>query len=345
MARAAPPALEQIELQLATAVDGPPGGDGWVYETKLDGYRALAGLDGRDVRLLSRNHVDWTHRFPGIAAALQDLGLSRSVLDGELCYVTDRGRTSFTELQRVLPHDHVTAAPEEQAHLVYFAFDLLFHDGEDLRARALRERKERLRALLPSAGKRRKAAGGALAYSEHAAVDGRTALARARRSRLEGLIAKRDDAPYEGGRSAGWLKLKCRRRQEFVVAGMVEAGGRRAGFRALVLALHEDGGFVYSGTVGEGFDAAAIGDLTRRLQPLVVERASVRRSPRLRGVTWVLPELVCEVEYGGLGHDGRVRRARFLGLRVDKPATGVVREHVQPVEVVIGAGQRAAKRN
>ena len=345
MARAAPPALEEIALQLATAVDGPPDGDAWVYETKLDGYRALAGLDGRDVRLLSRNHVDWTHRFPGIAAALQELGLSRSVIDGELCYVTDRGRTSFTELQRVLPHDHVTAAPEDQANLVYFAFDLLFHDGEDLRGLPLLERKARLRALLPSGAGRRKAPGGALAYSEHATVDGRTALARARRSRLEGLIAKRADAPYEGGRSAAWLKLKCRRRQEFVVAGMVGAGARRAGFRALVLALHEDDGFVYCGTVGAGFDAATIDDLARRLQPLVVERASVRRSPRLRGVTWVLPELVCEAEYAGLGHDGRVRRATFLGLRVDKPATGVVREHVQPVEVVTGAGKRAAGRS
>lgn len=332
-------ALKDVELQLATAVESPPSSGSWVYEIKFDGYRLLAAADGDDVRLRSRNQLDWTHTFPAVTAALQALDLSSSVLDGELCFVKPDGTTSFQELQRVLPRGGYKGTPPvEQARLVFYLFDLLFHDGEDLRALPLLERKSRLRALLP------KKLVAPLAYSDHVASDGRTALSQACRAGLEGLIVKRSDAAYVGGRSAHWLKLKCRRRQEFVIVGMASAEtGKRTGFRSLLLGLREeDGALRYSGKVGTGFDEALLTDLAKRLQKMRVDTAAVTNPPKERGLIWVRPDLVAEIDFAEFTRDGLVRQASFQGLRLDKPATDVRRERARPVRSVVGKKSRAA---
>ncbi|THD02482.1 DNA ligase D [Panacagrimonas perspica] len=332
-------ALEDIELQLATAVESPPTRGSWVYEIKFDGYRLLAAADGDDVRLRSRNHLDWTRTFPAVTAALQALDLPSCVLDGELCFVKPDGTTSFQELQRVLPRGgHKGTPPVEQAHLVFHLFDLLFHDDEDLRALPLLERKSRLRALLP------KKPVVPLAYSDHVATDGRTALSQACQAGLEGLIVKRSDAAYVGGRSVHWLKLKCRRRQEFVIVGMASAqSGKRTGFRSLLLGLREeDGTLRYSGKVGTGFDETLLSDLSKRLGKMRVDATAVRNPPKERGLVWVRPELVAEIDFAEFTRDGLVRQASFQGLRLDKPATDVRRERAAPVRSVAGKKSRAA---
>lgn len=341
--RASTVALDTIEPQLATAVDQPPSSGRWVYEVKFDGYRLLAAADGGDVRLRSRNQLDWTHTFPAITAALQALDLSGCVLDGELCFVQPDGTTSFQQLQRVLPRGGKKGgpAPAEQEHLVLYLFDLLAHDGEDLRTLPLAERKQRLRALLPKSPK------SPLAYSDHVETDGRAAFTQACRAGLEGLIAKRADAPYVAGRSTHWLKLKCRQRQEFIVVGMAApASEKRAGFRSLLLALRDEktGALRYSGKVGTGFDATALKDLSARLKKIAVKQSPLADPPRERGVTWVRPELVAEIEYAEMTQDGSVRHGSFQGLRLDKSAARVTREKAKPVRNVVSRSSSSETR-
>lgn len=338
--------LDTVEPQLATAVDHPPSNGRWVYELKFDGYRLLAAADGNDVRLRSRNRLDWTKTFPAITAALQALDLSGCVLDGELCFVRADGTTSFQQLQRVLPRGGTRGGPvpKEQSNLVLYLFDLLAHDGEDLRDLPLLERKKRLRALLPKTPKP------PLAFSEHLETDGRAAFTQACRAGLEGLIAKQADGAYLAGRSTQWLKLKCRKRQEFVIVGMAApASANRAGFRSLLLGLRDQssGALRYSGKVGTGFDAAALSDLTKRLKQRAVDEAPVENPPRERGITWVRPDLVAEIEYAEMTQDGSVRHGSFQGLRLDKPAARVTRERTKPIDDVVPparAGARGAAR-
>lgn len=315
------PPLADFELQLATLTDAPPAEAGYVYEIKLDGYRALAAVEAGAVHMRSRNGLDWSATFPRIAKALSALP-GEAVLDGELCYVTPEGHTSFQDLQAVMPRGR--PATVEDAHLAYYVFDLLWQDGEDLRELPLLERKARLQRLL---GKSRSQA---LRYSEHVESDGRSALAQACTLKLEGLIAKRADAPYQGMRSRSWLKLKCGKRQEFVIVGLTKAEGSKTGFRSLLLGLHEKGGLRYAGKVGTGFTRQSIADIGRQLWPLAVDKAPVKNAPRERGVVWLRPELVAEVAFTEMTRDGALRHPSFLGLRQDKPADDVVEERPLP---------------
>lgn len=316
-------ALDGLQPQLATAVTRAPTGENWVFEVKYDGYRVLAWADGAQVHLRSRNGLDWTQTFPGIRDALAALDARGAVLDGELCAVDPQGRTSFQALQRLLPRGAGTRAMGDQRALALFAFDLLLLDGRDLRDRPLVERKQQLRALL---GRQR----GALHYSDHVDGNGALAWSRACAAGLEGLIAKRADAPYRSGRTRDWLKLKCRQRQEFVIVGMSRGQGARASLGALLLAVHEGDGLRYCGKVGTGFDQATLTDLHARLDALRVPKAPVRNPPRERGLVWTHPELVCEIEFAEFTGDGMLRHAVFLGLRADKTARDVNVERAQP---------------
>ena len=304
---------------LATLAEEPPKGPGWLFEVKWDGYRALARVRRDEATLTSRNGKDLTARFEQVARALPGaVRTTDCVLDGEVCALDARGRSSFSVMQR------------GTGPLVYYVFDLLELEGKPLVDLPLKERRERLTALL----------------DENASVklsatfdDGDALFAAAKQQGLEGIVAKRADSRYTGRRSGEWQKIKTKQSQEFVIAGYTRGHGRREGsFGALVLGVHRGGELVYVGNVGTGFSDAELDRLLALLRPLERKEAPFQTMPKLprvkRGdVVWVEPVLVAEVEFAEWTHDRHLRAPRYLGLREDKSAAEVRREEPLPDEL------------
>src|SRR4051794_14445190 len=297
-------APDWVEPMLATLSDERDLGDDWLLERKLDGVRCLGVVHGGAAVLRSRNQLPLA--FPAIAEALAPLG--DAIVDGEVVAVGADGEPlGFQALQR-----HGTAA--------LWAFDLLWLKGEDLRARPLHERHAALAGAVRP--------GPALQVSGPVAGPSRAAYQRACAAGWEGLIAKRRDAPYRGGRSRDWLKLKCVLEQEVVIAGFTEPRGSRAALGALLIGYYEAGVLRYAGKVGTGFDAATLVALRERLGPLETAAPPFGEpvKPRPAGAHWVRPELVAQVGFAEWTAAGRMRQPRFLGLREDKRPEEVVRE-------------------
>jgi bifunctional non-homologous end joining protein LigD len=311
---------------LASLDQSVPHGEGWSYEVKFDGFRAIAYLRGGECRLVSRNDNDLTGRFGDVAKALVKAVKSpHAVVDGEICRIDPSGRASFSELQ------------QGTGPLVYYAFDLLELDGKPLLDLPLHERKARLRKLLDGRVK-------SVSYSEDF-DDGDALFAVAKERGLEGIIAKRADSTYKPGRrTRDWLKVKTENNEEFVVAGYTRGSGRRAGtFGALVLAVNEGNELRYVGNVGTGFDDAEIRKLLKLLKPLHRDSSAFTvapKMPRVRkgDVQWVEPRLVAQVRFGEWTHDGHLRHPAYQGIREDKDAGEVTAP--QPIESVIRAGKR-----
>jgi bifunctional non-homologous end joining protein LigD len=295
----------------AVLTDEPFDDPGWIFERKLDGIRCMAHRDdGGPVRLVSRTDKEMTSQFPEVAATLQDQPSRDFVLDGELVAFQD-GVTSFSRLQR---------RARERVSVFLYVFDLLRHEGRDVRDLPLRERKALLRKALRF--------GGRVRYSTHRNEHGKRLFREACSQGLEGLIAKRADSPYRSAaRSREWLKLKCHFEQELVIGGFTAPQGSRTDFGALLVGYHEDGRLRYAGKVGTGFGHTTLDMLGRRLRELEREDppfADVHPIPR--GTHWVEPELVAQIGFSEWTRDGRLRHPRYLGLRDDKPAREVVRE-------------------
>jgi bifunctional non-homologous end joining protein LigD len=308
----------EIEPELATLVSAPPADDGWLYEVKLDGYRILCAVEDGEAKLFTRRANDWTQRFAPLAAAAAKLPVSSALFDGEAVVLKPDGTTSFQALQNALNEDRKSA-------LVYYAFDLLHLDGWDLRPAPLTARKEALRALL---GENQ-----TIRYSDHVQGQGEGFYQQACSFGLEGIIAKRADAPYRSGRGKDWLKVKCLKRQEFVVAGFTDPEGSRVGLGALLLGVHDPAGdLLYAGKVGTGFDQKLLRDLRKRLDKLERKTPAFANPPRgaeARRSHWVEPKLVAEIAFTEWTEDGVLRHPTFQGLREDKPASEVVREEPQ----------------
>ena len=308
-----------LRPQLAVLVGAPPAGDGWRYEVKYDGYRMLARLSGGAARIVSRNASDWTAKLPAIAAALGKLAHD-AWLDGEIVVFDAAGRTDFQLLQNALDRGHA-----RHAEIVFVVFDLLFLDGADWRERPWHERVEALRQVLAPLN-----AKGIVRLGESVAGDGATALRKACSLGLEGVIAKRVDAPYLAGRHDAWRKLKCHAEQEFVIVGYTEPTGSREHVGALLLGVHDaNGALRYAGRVGTGFSQDTLAALGKRLAPLQTDAPPLATKPRLPGAVrahWVRPELVAQVRFAEWTSAGQVRQAAFLGLREDKEAREVTRE-------------------
>ncbi|MGC3997759.1 MAG: DNA ligase D [Anaeromyxobacter sp.] len=306
--------IPPYRAQLATLVEVPPEGPGWVHEVKYDGYRIGCAVERGRATLWSRNGKDWTAAFPEVARAAQQLPVSATLLDGEVAMVLPGGRTSFQALQQ---------RGGGRAALAYFVFDLLHLDGEDLAGLPLTERKARLERLLARRG------GDVLRYAPHAGGSGAAALRAACSAGLEGIVSKRADGRHQPGRGATWTKAKCVARQELVIGGFTEPAGSREGIGALLVGLHQDGALRFAGKVGTGFTREVARDLRARLEPLRRPAPPFAPAPRgglARAARWVEPVLVAEVQFTEWTADGKVRHPSFLGLRTDKPAGEVVRE-------------------
>lgn len=312
---------EDIEIQLASPALSAPEKRDWLYEVKFDGYRIQVRLEGGTVSMQSRNGLDWTKQFPILADRLNSLQTDGTVLDGELCFMTPEGKSSFQDLQRSLPRGSGKPDARDQQRLVIYFFDLLFLDGDDLRAEPLFRRKQLLKKLLSTKGI--SSSTGPLRYSDHVEGEGRLAFTQACVAGLEGLIGKRRNSPYRAGRGGDWIKLKCHRRQEFVIVGYTRPQGARSGFGALLLATREGSTWKYRGKVGTGFDDTSLRELSKLLKARTTETTVLDKPPRLPGVFWVKPDLLCEVRYAELTRDGVLRHASFQGLRLDKPGTAV----------------------
>ncbi|NIE62301.1 DNA ligase D [Burkholderia sp. Ax-1719] len=308
---------DTLAPQLATPADAPPGNDGWLYELKFDGYRVLARIDGHDVRIFTRSGKDWTAKFPQQAQALLALDVKSAWLDGEAVVLDKDGVPDFQALQNAFEEGSAD-------DICIWFFDLPWLSGFDLRKVPLEARRAQLQALLQGAKQ------ATLRFSEAFEGDPDALLQAACEANLEGLVAKREGSAYTSTRSASWLKLRCSRRQEFVIGGYTEPAGSRVGFGALLLGVYDgEGALHYGGRVGTGFDtarlksmASAMRERERKTSPFAAVPATERRA----GVHWLRPELVAEVRFKTWTSAGVVRQASFVGLRKDKPPKSIVRE-------------------
>jgi bifunctional non-homologous end joining protein LigD len=310
-----------IEPMKATLAERPPHGDDWLFEIKWDGVRAIAYLDNEEVRLVSRNGLRCERQYPELAAIPHQAAARQAVLDGEIAVLDAKGASRFHLIQpRIANTD-----PNSVAHLarstpvVYFVFDVLYLDGYDLRGVALAERRKVLETLVTP--------GPSLRISEVFTGEGEELLEAARALDLEGIIAKRTASAYESRRSREWLKVKIANEQEFAIGGFTAPQGSRDYFGALVLGVYKDGKLHWAGNVGTGFDQKLLADVYARLKPLVTGECPFAERPKPdRGMTWVKPDLACQVKYAEWTHDNHLRAPVFLGLRHDVAPGNAVRE-------------------
>lgn len=305
---------------LATSVDEPFDGPDWLFEIKWDGYRAIAFLDKNQIRLVSRNQNDMTAQYPDLHDLPSYLNAKSAILDGEIVALDDHGRSSFSLMQQRTGFRErgrrVAARPE--VPVLYYAFDLLYLDGYDLRRVPLEQRKQALAAILNTSND-------TLRLSDHFPANGKALFNVARQKGLEGILAKRRASIYEERRSREWLKIKITHRLEAVIAGYTEPEGSREYFGSVVLGLYDKkGNLIHVGQAGSGFDQKTLASVWKLLKPLETKTNPFHgKVEALRQVHWIKPKLVAEIEFSEWTHpteEGgpKLRAPVFLGLRDDK---------------------------
>ncbi|MBA3535416.1 MAG: DNA ligase D [Tatlockia sp.] len=311
-----------IPPELATLVDKPPEGEQWLHEIKFDGYRILAFKKGNEVVLKSRNNKEWTSDLGGIAEAIATLPYENLILDGEVVALDKQGRSSFQLLQN-------SFKSKQSIPLVYFLFDILYLGQYDLRKLPLVERKTILKQILSNASDR-------LHYSDHLIKEGKKLYEYACEKGLEGIVAKNTLSPYSSKRSKNWLKIKCVKRQEFVIGGYSPPKGGRSHFGSLFLGFYnKNGELEFAGNVGTGFSEKILTDIFKQLQKFTIQsNPFTTKPPGYTQAKWVEPKLVCEVEFTEWTKDNHLRHPSFKGLRLDKKASEVIFEEEIPLEAI-----------
>jgi len=324
-----------VRPMLATLAEQPPRGSEWLFEVKWDGVRAIAFIENEEIRLTSRTGVRSERQYPELAVVPHQVAARRAVLDGEIAVLDAKGVSQFHLIQpRIANTDPNTIAHLARSHpAVYFVFDLLYLDGYDLRRVSLAERRKLLEQVVTP--------GGPLRISEAFPGAGAELLEAAREHGLEGVVAKHASSGYESRRSSEWVKIKITGDREFVIGGFTAPEGARSYFGALVLGEYDEGELRWVGNVGTGFDQKLLAQVHARLAPLVTPECPFPERPAPdRGMTWVKPELVCQVKFASWTPERHLRAPVFLGLREDKPAA-----HVGPeVEQLLAAGEKEAMR-
>jgi bifunctional non-homologous end joining protein LigD len=316
-----------VEPMKAKLVEAMPSVGGWIYEIKFDGYRAIALCGGSETRILSRNQKDLGGKFPEVKDSIATLDIQEAIIDGEIVALDEEGRSSFQLLQSF------DMGPERPP-IVFYAFDLLHLNGENLQNLPIEERKAKLEELL-------KKPLGVIRYSASFVKDIEELLDRAQSLGLEGLIGKRAGSRYEPGKRGGaWIKIKLHLEQEFVIGGYTEPEGSRKYFGALLVGFYEGKNFKFAGRVGTGFSEKLLSTLFSELNKIRLDKCPFFNLPAVgrnrwdQGLTaaemkrchWVKPVMVCQVKFTEWTRDDRLRQPVFLGIREDKSATEVVRE-------------------
>ncbi len=316
--------FQSTPAQLAKLASKIPKDGNWLYELKYDGYRIIAYVEGNTARLVTRNGNDYTQRFRDVASSLMDLASGRAiVLDGEIAVLDEAGKTDFHALQNYMKN------PKPQ-NLTYIIFDLLALDGVDLRGQPLIHRKSKLEELMKESAKN-------LFFSRHISGNGEESFAAACEAEMEGIIGKKADSIYSGTRNGDWIKMKCDRRQEFVIGGYTSSEKRMGGISSLLLGAYENGEFIYTGRAGTGIsegDRKALAEAFAGIQRATPPFKEEPRANATEKISWLEPRLVAEIKFAEWTGSGLLRQASYKGLRAGK----------EPGDITIeNAGHRAGR--
>lgn len=301
-----------IPPMLATLISQPFDDKNWVFEIKFDGYRLLAFIDHKQVKLKSRNNHLWNQKFPSIVDSLAKIN-SQVIFDGELVVLDAKGKSHFQLMQNY--------RKEQETHLYYYVFDVLYKDGKDLRNLPLIERKRILKKYIKQLSLPK------IRFSQHIVGEGKAFFMQAAKAHLEGIIGKRSLSTYQSKRSLDWVKMKNTLRQEVVIGGFTPPRGSREKFGALLIGVYNNKKELeFIGRVGGGFDTALLQEVYHQLVPLIQKKSPFKNPPKIAAVTWIKPKLVCEVTFTEWTKNNSMRHPIFQGLRIDKKARDVRKE-------------------